>query len=247
MIGPPPPTCCAVRMLIFVFHQSSHDYARYILMIFRVNVRRFLRASAHWRYVSSSSAASLKLAKDNTRTLRVLCEDVIRSESKTLAHFYTLDLKTIYATLPTLYDIIKTEYEGRVDAAMKDAFPEHNWHPWLFQERVPFGFWNDVSHRKSFFDWYAKEVLKKDPEDAETWYNVTSGDLIQHGAGFMLSRFYKESVIEAVTSLYHPKGGWLIWRFPRLPAVRIFLMIYFHYFHYLNVINGFICCAGMVE
>jgi hypothetical protein len=75
--------------------------------------------------------------------------------------------------------------------ALMSSYPTVQWHPWLFKHiSIPKGFWNDASHRKSFFDWFAEQMALKSPSD---WYNVTSKDVIAKGGSGLLT-YYKGSV-----------------------------------------------------
>lgn len=156
----------------------------------------------------------------NIPLLRQHFEDILEQQRQSLPFFYSIDSEFVKTNYPMVHNHIEDEFNGRLDEALQQAFPEHKWQPWRFASCVSYGFWKSEANRKAFFDWYARDVLDKDPEDPETWYPVLAEDIEAQGGGTMLSKFYRESVREAVTQLYHPAQGWMIWRFPRVPAVR---------------------------
>jgi hypothetical protein len=49
----------------------------------------------------------------------------------------------------------------------------------------------------------------KNPED---WYGVNTGDIKKIGGGYVLSRFYENSILKALNSVY-PNIRWQPWRF----------------------------------
>lgn len=139
--------------------------------------------------------------------------------TKPLDALYAFDVSHLRYTHPRVYDVLYAHFSDDLLAACQAAYPDHEWRPWLFKNRVASkGYWADITRRKAFFDWYAREMLQKDPEDPETWYDVNRLDIEACGGGFMMERYYKETVRLAVTQLYTPKTPWVMWRFPKLPA-----------------------------
>lgn len=136
-----------------------------------------------------------------------------------LASWYRISSKTLAAECPAAFAIVKSEYSGRLDHALRACYPAHDWIPWLFADRVELGFWRQESNRRAFFDWFASNIKQMDPLNPETWYDVTFDQLDAQGGGSMVSKFYNESVRIAVMTLY-PHLDWLPWRFSKLPAVR---------------------------
>ncbi len=76
-------------------------------------------------------------------------------------------------------------YGGSPARAVKDCFPQHEWHEWLFG-RVPTGFWDERHNRVRFIRWLAKRLDIRRPED---WQRVTAADVRRHGGAGLLSRY----------------------------------------------------------
>ncbi len=54
---------------------------------------------------------------------------------------------------------------------LSSHYPNYDWLPWKFEERLPVGFWNDIKNQLNFMDWVATELQYKEKED---WYKLSS-------------------------------------------------------------------------
>jgi hypothetical protein len=73
---------------------------------------------------------------------------------------------------------------------MKDLYPDHIWHDWLFKEGAPRVFWQQAKNQQQYLLWLQKQLNINDPSD---WYRVSSVDFSQnHGSSgcFWSSGFF---------------------------------------------------------
>jgi hypothetical protein len=68
-------------------------------------------------------------------------------------------------------DLRKSGIKESLFELLTSAYPEHEWLPWKFQQRVPRGFWENASNQRKFADWAATQFKIKEMSD---WYNITS-------------------------------------------------------------------------
>ena len=88
------------------------------------------------------------------------------------------------------------------------VYPEHDWIIWKFVY-VPKKFWENIENQRKYFDWLAKELNVKQPDD---WYKVTLSHVDEfHGSGVL--DYYSGSLIKALSFVY-PHHSWQEKRVP---------------------------------
>jgi hypothetical protein len=115
--------------------------------------------------------------------------------------------------------LLQRRFGGSVVAALRFAWPEHEWLDWRFS-RASKDFWKTPAHRRKYFDWLGKTQLgisdASDAEQLEKWYTVT-GRLfrLHHGSG-LLRMYYDDNYIKALEENY-PGHNWVTWKFRKVP------------------------------
>lgn len=143
------------------------------------------------------------------------------------SYFEWLQSKLGVKTMSDWYQVQKAEivknhgngllthyYSQSPTRAIMDAFPEHKWQPWKF-DRVPLGFWNEISHRKQFFDHLAES---KGFTKLEDWYLIDVSDFAEAGGSSIASAF-NNRVVDIVMTTF-PEHNWQPWRFRRGQGLR---------------------------
>lgn len=87
-------------------------------------------------------------------------------------------------------------------------FPEHDWIPWKFDEKLKKGSWDDLHFQREFVEYVAKEYKLEDMED---WYNITQSRLHDKGGGHLL-KMYNSSPMKILTTLF-PDHKWELSKF----------------------------------
>src|SRR5688572_1420368 len=79
---------------------------------------------------------------------------------------------------------ILQHYGNSLQTALKNLYPQHPWHPWLFLE--PGDIWNLSKNRRDYLDWLGSQLLIDTPDK---WYKVSNEQLeMKKGAG-LLSKY----------------------------------------------------------
>lgn len=102
---------------------------------------------------------------------------------------------------------------------MAAAYPEKQWHPWKFSDRIPKHFWQETRNqvpallnfltiKKSFLK-YLQEILQL--RSIEDFYSVSKEDFEKNG-GIGLLRLYDNSLLEVLKKNY-PDYNWVPWSF----------------------------------
>jgi hypothetical protein len=94
---------------------------------------------------------------------------------------------------------------------LKQAFPNVDWKPWCFG-RVERGFWQSRENQRKYMDWLGNELAYSKMED---WYQIKTDDVYSRNGISLVKQYYKGSVTELVTSVYHDYT-WLPWLFKHL-------------------------------
>merc|ERR1712166_1687206 len=68
--------------------------------------------------------------------------------------------------------------------------PDREWIPWLFENGVPQGFWEDSDNHGRYAAWLAAELQLVEPED---WYRLTQKMMRQNSGGGLLNHYYNGS------------------------------------------------------
>jgi len=76
-------------------------------------------------------------------------------------------------------------YFGSPIAALRDCFPRHTWHEWMFT-RVPVDFWNSKKNRQRYMRWLGKRLGFRKPED---WSRVRRDDFRTNYGASLLARY----------------------------------------------------------
>ncbi len=103
-------------------------------------------------------------------------------------------------------------YRASAIAAIKECFPNQEWHEWLFRQ-APLHFWQDKRNHRRYMDWLGKQLGFRRPED---WYGVATADFQKHKGGAFLLQ-YDSSAVAAVMA-YLPDYHWKEWLFNRTPV-----------------------------
>lgn len=159
---------------------------------------RALRRSLRLRSFASAASQTPKVPLDDIAS---------RLSIKSYDQWLHIDPKTI----PELAKLKR----GQLCSELIQAYPSHDWKPWLFQhDTTPKKFWNEKENRRHFFDWLFQKLGM---ESMESRYDLTVDKVHQHGGGSLLVRQYRDSVQQALADLY-PEHKWLPWLFSRAPA-----------------------------
>ena len=92
---------------------------------------------------------------------------------------------------------------------LKEAYPEHDWKPWLFH-KVPKGFWNSKENQRKFLDWIGDQMSIKTFSD---WYKVSYKNLFKLGGKALTDKY--SSIPDMFKTLY-PEYDWQPWLFHRV-------------------------------
>ncbi len=121
-------------------------------------------------------------------------------------------LINLYGSLPK--GTYSPQHSHRV-AALKEIYPEHHWIDNKFKK--PHRYWNDLGNQRKFFDTLAKKLSIHEKcmrsslflciTSPESWYRVTKQDVMDHGGGGFLTKYYRSSVIRALATVY-PTYSW---------------------------------------
>ena len=88
------------------------------------------------------------------------------------------------------------------------------WIPWLFDNGVPMGFWDDSDNHGRYAEWLAAELQLVEPED---WYRLTQKIVQQNSGVGLLTNHYNGSpqqFVEQVVKVHlHLDHEWLPWKF----------------------------------
>lgn len=113
-----------------------------------------------------------------------------------------------FLSAPAVPSFIETQYSWSVPAALKAAFPEHEFLEWKFN-KLPVNFWASRDNQLRYVEWLALQVGVKQLSD---WYSVPS-----HVALASFIEPHKRSLPLALQTLF-PDHAWDDTRFIRTPA-----------------------------
>lgn len=113
---------------------------------------------------------------------------------------------------------IKIQHRSAVYLALKAAYPEHTFVPWLFESR-PRWAWKAPGVLTDFFEWIRKDVFKK--ESLEFFYTVKYAELTQRLREkkvpmTVIQNYCSGSMVAALKEAY-PNHPWQEWRFGKAP------------------------------
>src|SRR5580704_15557046 len=94
--------------------------------------------------------------------------------------------------------MLDRNFDGSLAKAMQTTYPEHEWLPWRFQQRVSPGYWENKEHQKKFFDWLGKEMGYTKMDD---YYHVTVQAIKKYGGGPILDK-HDHSFSKTLQSVY---------------------------------------------
>jgi hypothetical protein len=97
-------------------------------------------------------------------------------------------------------------------ATLQNAYPQYEWHPWLFK-KVPQNFWEEKQIQRRFFDWTAEELCI---EQQSGWYRVRCEEVGDKGGAGLLRNYYNGSLLAALESIY-PEFEWHPFFFEHAP------------------------------
>lgn len=108
--------------------------------------------------------------------------------------------------------LLNSKYKGQTLTFLKTVFPEVVWYPWLFEEPLK-KFWkDDTSTHTLYIQWLAKKFGWISHHD---YYKITL-TVIKDNKGSGLLSYYNSSIIQLLSSLFHPPEGddeWYPWKF----------------------------------
>ena len=90
-------------------------------------------------------------------------------------------------------------------AAVKECFPQYEWHEWLFVH-VPTGFWDSSGNRRRYMRWLGQQLGFRRPQD---WYAIRQDDFEAHHGARILQRF--RSMYDLLAE-YLPQLDWTPFR-----------------------------------
>eukprot|EP01122_Echinamoeba_exundans_P014464 TRINITY_DN6563_c0_g1_i1.p1 TRINITY_DN6563_c0_g1~~TRINITY_DN6563_c0_g1_i1.p1 ORF type:complete len:303 (-),score=26.76 TRINITY_DN6563_c0_g1_i1:824-1732(-) len=108
--------------------------------------------------------------------------------------------------------LIANYYGRSLQSALSTIYPNHHWRPWLFR-KTPRSFWNDKSNHRAYFDWLQEELGFA---DRSGWYSASVDQVLHHSASGVLWRFYNNSLILALTTIYSDHQ-WDVLAFQNVP------------------------------
>jgi hypothetical protein len=94
-------------------------------------------------------------------------------------------------------------YNGSVILFLRDNFPEYTWLPWKLRS-TPTNFWKDKANRLQYFDWLGEKLSLKYVIDYD---QLTRKDMIDNHGGWLLTRYYQNSVRNAISEYKLAKAG----------------------------------------
>ena len=107
--------------------------------------------------------------------------------------------------------LLQLYYRASAIVAVKESFPNHKWHEWLFRT-APIHFWQHQRNHQRYMAWLRRQLGYRRPDD---WYAISTADFQKHkGGAFLLE--YDSSAVAAVMA-YLPKYGWKEWLFKHMP------------------------------
>lgn len=80
-------------------------------------------------------------------------------------------------------------------------------------KKHPPGYWKNFQHHRDFFDALFKHLNLKSWED---WYQVSHKDIEEYGGSGLLSGYYHNSSVFALTTIY-PEKKWDVLKFVHIP------------------------------
>jgi len=107
--------------------------------------------------------------------------------------------------------ILNYYYGDSLSQALITLYPNHEFLLWKFN-KVPSTFWKNLDNQRKFFDWVAKQLHLKKPDD---WYQVSPKEINKMG-GSTIMGMYSGSLYKALQSIYQDVE-WYPWKFKRTP------------------------------
>ena len=99
-------------------------------------------------------------------------------------------------------------HNSSVAAVLKAVYPEHNWDPSKFKKKAQ-SFWTFPENQLAFMETLRAQLGLK--AGLEGWYDVTLKEMIEHGAGPLLTHL-GHSPMNVLLTLY-PDHKWELWKF----------------------------------
>lgn len=94
-------------------------------------------------------------------------------------------------------------YGGYIFNALRSVYPNYEWLPWKFKQKLPQGYWNKKENQKKFLDNITKELGFVNIAD---WYHITQKGLHEFGGATLLHK-YNGSPYMMLQSVY-PDYDW---------------------------------------
>jgi hypothetical protein len=105
---------------------------------------------------------------------------------RSLRKWYSVDKKLIIEIGGA--GLLENYYDNSLVKALKDVFPLHEWHDWMFEHhpKVANEYWDSPSNRHDFIIDLANSLEITKPEE---WYQVYKRDVVSHGGSRILVLF----------------------------------------------------------
>jgi hypothetical protein len=125
----------------------------------------------------------------------------VANRLETLEDWYKVSPKDIAAAGGS--SLLNRAHDGSLAESLLKAYPDHNWHPWLFAT-VPMGYWEDNYNHRKFFDWLYVHLRLKSMSE---WHSVTKLQVQGNGGAGLLATYYGDSLKAALHTVY-PYHRW---------------------------------------
>jgi hypothetical protein len=96
--------------------------------------------------------------------------------------------------------LLQLKFHNSVVSALKDRFPQVEWHEWLL-DKVPQRFWKDMRNCRRYCDWLATRLRFTRQED---WYKIGVDDF-KNNQGWGILQQFRSSPSETIISVYSEK------------------------------------------
>ena len=91
------------------------------------------------------------------------------------------------------------KYIDGVVGALKEAYPRHHWHEWLFPSGAKRGFFRHKKNRLRYLRWLEARLGWTTPSD---WFAISADIFRENSGGGLLNSYYRNSPIAASVELY---------------------------------------------
>jgi hypothetical protein len=90
--------------------------------------------------------------------------------------------------------LLSKYYKNSVPLAIRTIYPEEDWLPWKFEEKVEPGFWQNQANQKNYLEWFYGEMKFDSLDD---WYSISADTISRRGGGGLIDE-YKNSLVQVL-------------------------------------------------